>query len=148
MPPPMLDLMTSHMGDSLHSFVRVGHIQAVVKRPNITCDKKFVDPGQLNYPSFSVLFGKSRVVRYTRILTNVEAPKSSYEVAVEASSSVAVTVKPAKLFFKNVGDRLRYTVTFVSKKVVTGKDAFGSISWNSAQNQVRSPAAFTWPELF
>nr|GMC63603.1 subtilisin-like protease SBT1.8 [Ipomoea batatas] len=92
------------------------HIQAIVKRPNITCDKKFADPGQLNYPSFSVLFGKSRV--------------------------------PAKLFFKNVGDRLRYTVTFVSKKGVTGKDAFGSISWNSAQNQVRSPVAFTWPELF
>nr|GMD58874.1 subtilisin-like protease SBT1.8 [Ipomoea batatas]GME05348.1 subtilisin-like protease SBT1.8 [Ipomoea batatas] len=93
-------------------------IQAIVKAPNITCAKKLSNPGQLNYPSFSVLFGKSRI--------------------------------PTKLFFKNVGDKLRYTVTFVSKKgVVTPSNAaFGSISWNNAQNQVRSPIALSWTQLF
>ncbi|KAK4368578.1 hypothetical protein RND71_012370 [Anisodus tanguticus] len=128
----------------------LGHIQAIVKRPNVTCAKKFADPGQINYPSFSVLFGKSRVVRYTRSVTNVGAAGSVYEVVVDAPPSVSVTVKPSKLVFKRVGERLRYTVTFVSKKGVStmSKSAFGSISWNNAQNQVRSPVSYSWSQLF
>ncbi|MCD9640091.1 hypothetical protein HAX54_025163 [Datura stramonium] len=128
----------------------LGHIQAIVKRPNVTCAKKFADPGQINYPSFSVLLGKSRVVRYTRSVTNVGAAGSIYEVVVDAPPSVSVTVKPSKLVFKRVGERLRYTVTFVSKKGVStmSKTTFGSISWNNAQNQVRSPVSFSWSQLF
>ena len=126
------------------------HIQAIVKRPNVTCAKKFSDPGQINYPSFAVLFGKSRVVRYTRTLTNVGAAGSTYEVVIDAPPSVTVTVKPSKLVFKKVGERLRYTVTFVSKKGVStmSKTTFGSISWNNAQNQVRSPVSYSWSQLF
>ncbi|KAJ9551260.1 hypothetical protein OSB04_015305 [Centaurea solstitialis] len=52
---------------------------------NVTsCTKRFRDPGQLNYPSFSVVFGNSRVVRYTRRLTNVGAARSVYKVVVDA----------------------------------------------------------------
>ncbi|CAK9159212.1 unnamed protein product [Ilex paraguariensis] len=124
----------------------IEHLQAIVKRPNITCSRKLADPGQLNYPSFSVLFGKSRVVRYTRVLTNVGAAGSVYRVAIDAPPTVVVTVKPTRLAFGNVGDKQRYTVTFVSKKGAdeTTSDAFGSIAWNNAQNQVKSPVAFSW----
>lgn len=109
----------------------VEHIQTIVKRPNITCLKKFADPGQLNYPSFSVLFGKKRVVRYTRELTNVGSARSIYEVAVNGPPAISVTVKPARLVFKNVGDKLRYTVTFVSKKGATpDPNSFGSLVWS------------------
>ncbi|KAM1029928.1 hypothetical protein FF1_033858 [Malus domestica] len=31
------------------------HVQAIVKRPNVTCARKYSKPGQLNYPSFSVV---------------------------------------------------------------------------------------------
>ncbi|KAJ8543349.1 hypothetical protein K7X08_005872 [Anisodus acutangulus] len=128
----------------------LGHIQAIVKSPNVTCAKKFADPGQINYPSFSVLFGKSRVVRYTRSVTNVGASGSVYEVVIDAPLTVSVTVKPSKLVFKRVGERLRYTVTFVSKKGVStmSKSAFGSISWNNAQTRVRSPVSYSWSQLF
>lgn len=127
----------------------IPHIQTIVKHPNVTCSKKFADPGQLNYPSFSILFGKSRVARYTRELTNVGAAGSVYEVVINAPSTVGVTVNPTKLTFKNVGDKLRYTVTFVSKKGMNrmGKSLFGSISWNNAEHQVSSPVAFQWSRI-
>ncbi|KAE8676043.1 hypothetical protein F3Y22_tig00111634pilonHSYRG00015 [Hibiscus syriacus] len=34
----------------------IDHVKTIVKRPNFTCWRKFNDPGELNYPSFSVLF--------------------------------------------------------------------------------------------
>ncbi|PSS02029.1 Subtilisin-like protease [Actinidia chinensis var. chinensis] len=127
----------------------IQQVQAVAKHPNITCRRKLADPGQLNYPSFSVLFAKSKVVRYTRELTNVGAAGSVYEVAVDGPPTVAVTVKPARLVFRNVGDKLRYTVTFVSKKGAnpTARNAFGSLAWNNAQHQVRSPITYAWTQL-
>ncbi|PIN03418.1 Cucumisin [Handroanthus impetiginosus] len=123
-------------------------IQVIVKHPNVTCARKWQDPGQLNYPSFSVVFGKSRVVRYTRRLTNVGAAGSIYQVSIDAPKNVVVTVKPSKLIFKNVGDRQRYTVTFVShKRVDPSANAFGSITWKNAEHQVKSPVAFSWSPL-
>ncbi|XP_047307635.1 subtilisin-like protease SBT1.8 [Impatiens glandulifera] len=126
----------------------IEHIQTIVKHPNITCSRKFRDPGQLNYPSFSILFGKSRVVRYTRVLTNVGAAGSTYNVSVDGPEEVAVTVKPTRLVFDKVGERRRYTVTFVSKKGISPpKEAFGSLAWNNDQHQVTSQIAYSWPQL-
>lgn len=124
----------------------VDHIVAIVKRPSVNCSKKFSNPGQLNYPSFSVLFGGKRVVRYTREVTNVGAPNSVYKVVVNGAPSVGISVKPSKLSFRSVGEKKRYTVTFVSKKGVslTNKAEFGSITWSNPQHQVRSPVAFSW----
>ncbi|KAL0333688.1 UNVERIFIED_CONTAM: Subtilisin-like protease SBT1.8 [Sesamum angustifolium] len=123
-------------------------IQAIAKRSNITCARKFRDPGQLNYPSFSVLFGKSKIVKYSRELTNVGAAGSIYLVSIEAPPTVAVSVKPSKLVFKNIGDKQQYTVTFTSKKSVNPvSHAFGSITWKNAQDQVKSPVAFSWTQL-
>ncbi|GJZ24615.1 subtilisin-like protease SBT1.8 [Tanacetum coccineum] len=64
----------------------------------------------------------------------------------EAPKGVQISVKPKQLVFKNVGDKMRYTVTFVSEKGGSG-DAFGSITWKNAENQVRSPVAFGWSRL-
>lgn len=124
-------------------------IRVIAKRPNITCTKKLRDPGQLNYPSFSVLFGKSRAVSYSRELTNVGPAGSVYQVSVEVPTTVVVSVKPSKLVFKNVGDKQRYSVTFVAKKGLNPvvRNAFGSISWSDAQHQVRSPVALSWTRL-
>lgn len=124
-------------------------VQIFVKRSNVTCARRFRDPGQLNYPSFSVLFKNSRVVRYTRELTNVGAAGSVYTVSVDAPSMVSVNVKPSTLVFPNVGDKQRYTVTFVSQKGLhpLARSAFGSISWSNSQHQVKSPVAFSWTRL-
>ncbi|KAJ9141454.1 hypothetical protein P3X46_031992 [Hevea brasiliensis] len=113
---------------------------------NISCSNKFSDLGDLNYPSFSVLFKNKTSIQYSRELTNVGPVNSMYEVTVTAPSSVQVTVEPAKMVFKKVGEKQRYTVTFNNKK---NKEAavgavFGWIVWSNAQYKVSSPVAFTW----
>ncbi|XP_022754792.1 subtilisin-like protease SBT1.8 [Durio zibethinus] len=125
------------------------HVQTIVKRPNITCSTKFNDPGELNYPSFSVLFGDIRVVRYTRELTNVGPAGSSYKVTVNGPSTVGISVRPRTLDFRSVGEKKRYTVTFVAKRGTSpmARSEFGSIVWGNAKNQVRSPVSFSWTLL-
>ncbi|KAF5175291.1 Subtilisin-like protease SBT1.8 [Thalictrum thalictroides] len=124
----------------------IEHVKAIVKRPNITCSRKFADPGQLNYPSFSVSFGKKRVVRYTRILTNVGLASSVYNVNITGPANIVATVKPMKLVYNAVGQKLGYTITFVSKRGSNGMGGvqFGSIVWKSALHQVRSPISYEW----
>lgn len=127
----------------------IDHVQAIAKRSNITCTVKLNDPGELNYPSFSVLFGNSRVVRYTRELTNVGSAGSVYQVGVSGPPTVAVTVQPKRLVFRNVGEKQRYTVTFTAKQGGNQRvrSAFGSIIWYNNQHQVKSPIAYAWTVL-
>lgn len=127
------------------------HVQAIVKRPNVTCERKYSDPGQLNYPSFSIVFGSKnkRVVRYTRELTNVGAAGSVYRASVTSPSTVRTVVKPTRLVFNNVGEKQKYTVTFVASQGAekTSRSGFGSIMWSNPQHQVKSPVAFAWTQL-
>ncbi|KAJ9141453.1 hypothetical protein P3X46_031991 [Hevea brasiliensis] len=113
---------------------------------NISWSNKFSDLGDLNYPSFSVLFKNKTSIQHGRELTNVGPVNSMYEVTVTAPSTVQVSVKPAKMVFKKVGEKQRYTVTFKNKKnkkAAVGA-AFGWIVWSNAQYKVSSPVAFTW----
>lgn len=114
---------------------------------NISCPQKS-RPGDLNYPSFSVVFRNKpkHVVRYRRELTNVGPAMSVYNVKVSSPASVSVKVSPEKLVFKKLGQKLRYYVTFTSKVVDPNraKPDFGWISWVNNQHVVRSPVAFTW----
>ncbi|KAK8343091.1 hypothetical protein V6Z12_A08G277000 [Gossypium hirsutum] len=126
----------------------IDQVKTIVKRPNITCSKRFKDPGELNYPSFSVLFGDKRVVRYTRELTNVGPARSIYKVAVDGPSSVGISVRPRTLVFR--GEKKRYTVSFVAKRKRRGstvRSEHGSIVWGNAQHQVKSPVSFSWTSL-
>ncbi|VFQ95117.1 unnamed protein product [Cuscuta campestris] len=114
--------------------------------PRFHCNKNTTlkNPGSLNYPSFSVLFGeKTKVVHYTRILTNVGPAKSVYRASVEAPAFVTVSVSPKVISFNEVGERVKYTVSFVPKKGAN-KYTFGSLTWHNEQYQVRSPIAVTW----
>ena len=43
----------------------VNQVQTIVKHSNVMCSRKFSNPGELNYPSFSVFFENNGVVRYT-----------------------------------------------------------------------------------
>ncbi|KAL3623580.1 hypothetical protein CASFOL_032396 [Castilleja foliolosa] len=122
-------------------------IKLITQRKNVSCDKRFENPGQLNYPSFSVLFkyskGKAKAVVLSRELTNVGLPRSIYTVKIEGPANVKVKVEPAKLVFEKVGDKKLYTVTFEPKSNEM-IDAFGSIVWKNELHQVRSPVAFAW----
>ncbi|KAK8967042.1 Subtilisin-like protease [Platanthera guangdongensis] len=123
-------------------------IQSITKNPKISCSRKLPNPGDLNYPSFSVLFNKKsrKAVKYGRVVTNVAPKGSVYSAAIEGPAAVDVVVKPAKLVFKKEGQKLRYSVTFSWKKG-RGSEAgmaFGSITWSDGEHQVRSPISYTW----
>ncbi|XP_047951817.1 LOW QUALITY PROTEIN: subtilisin-like protease [Salvia hispanica] len=94
---------------------------------------------QLNYPSFSVLFG-SDVQMYTRTVTNVGEANSSYVVKVSAPPGVGVVVEPERLDFSELGQKLTYQVTF-TRDLNGDKFNFtqGFLVWSSTRYQVRSP---------
>ncbi|XP_068664348.1 subtilisin-like protease SBT1.8 [Aristolochia californica] len=124
------------------------HVQAVVKNSNVTCSRRIsmFKPGNLNYPSFSVHFQESkRVVTYVRELRNVGRAGSVYDVSFGGSPYIGLKIKPRRLVFRETGQKLRYSVTFVSDKGVRPLTTdFGWIMWSDHQHQVRSPVAYTW----
>uniref|UniRef100_A0A0D6R414 Subtilisin-like protease fibronectin type-III domain-containing protein n=1 Tax=Araucaria cunninghamii TaxID=56994 RepID=A0A0D6R414_ARACU len=131
-------------------------IRLLVKS-NLTCTKKarLRSPGNLNYPSFSVVFSShhdhfnrsATVVKYTRTVTNVGQGASKYRVAVSAPPTVKITVKPTTLSFQSVNQKRSYTVTFIAKRAaprLTAAASFGSITWTDGLHKVRSPVAIMW----
>ncbi|CAK9150113.1 unnamed protein product [Ilex paraguariensis] len=110
-------------------------------------------PGNLNYPSFSVVFDtNNRVVKYKRVVKNVGSLVDVvYEVQVSAPPpAVEVSVSPSKLAFSRENQTLSYEITFSSVELerVGGatKSAFGSIEWTDGVHLVRSPIAVEWRE--
>ncbi|XP_014522913.1 subtilisin-like protease SBT1.1 [Vigna radiata var. radiata] len=123
---------------------------ALLSKGNFTCTKSSaLQPGDLNYPSFAVLFGTSALkasVTFKRVVTNVGSPKISYAVKVEEPNGVSVRVEPRNISFRKTGQKLSYKVIFVSNQntTVTRNSSFGSLTWVSGRYAVRSPIAVTW----
>ncbi|XP_055817365.1 subtilisin-like protease SBT1.1 isoform X1 [Solanum dulcamara] len=124
---------------------------ALLLRENYTCptSHSFQSPGDLNYPSFAVLFDSKNqhvIQTFKRTVTNVGTPRSTYSVQVEAPYGVSVTVKPKILKFQKKGQKMRYKVRFVvaKGKRSPGDSTFGSLTWISRTHIVRSPIATTW----
>ncbi|KAL6010172.1 hypothetical protein ACLOJK_000603 [Asimina triloba] len=125
--------------------LKSGDVKTVIRNPNVTCTRKLSSAGSLNYPSFSVVFGdKRKLVEYSREVTNVGPANSAYDAAVDSPQGFDVAVKPKKLVFSQVGQKLGYSVTFALKKTESWNEAFGSITWSNPQFQVKSPVAFLW----
>lgn len=119
----------------------------------------FKNPGNLNYPSFSVVFsGGESVVTYKRTVKNVgKAADAVYEVGVAAPPGVEVSVSPSKLVFSEKEKTLSYEVTFKSGinavdaagfAIVDGaKSSFGWLEWSDgSSHRVRSQIAVLWKE--
>ncbi|KAJ1413709.1 Peptidase S8/S53 domain [Sesbania bispinosa] len=107
----------------------------LLSKGKFTCSKNSVlQAGDLNYPSFAVIFSTSALngsVTYKRVVTNVGNPKSSYAVKVEEPKGVSVRVEPRSLSFRKLGEKLSYNVTFVAygRTIATGSSSFGSLTW-------------------
>ncbi|CAL5443425.1 unnamed protein product [Camellia sinensis] len=144
--------------DYVHFLCSLGYTEdqmriLVEEEPN-PCSGFSGSPGNLNYPSFSVLFRpNNNVHELTRTVTCVgELLPEIYEVNVVnlAIDKVAMTVKPHNLICSKIGEKHRYTIKF--KTNFTAKHSsnivedmiFGSISWVSEKHAVRSPIAVMW----
>ncbi|KAM7528096.1 hypothetical protein LguiB_031506 [Lonicera macranthoides] len=86
--------------------------------------------GDLNYPSFSVMFeSENGVVKYKRKVKNVGTNVDAvYELKVNAPLGVEVSVSPSKLGFSFGSETLSYETTFSSLGGGGGAtSSFGSI---------------------
>ncbi|PIN14216.1 Cucumisin [Handroanthus impetiginosus] len=114
----------------------------IILQRQVDCSKesRILEP-ELNYPSFSIVLG-STPQTYTRTVTNVGEPNSTYDVEIISLAGVTINVKPTKLSFLNVGQKLSYNVTFTQSTSGTKTDfAQGFIKWNSSKHSARSPIA-------
>ncbi|KAL8053725.1 hypothetical protein ABFX02_05G092100 [Erythranthe guttata] len=116
-------------------------IGIIVGRKVDCSEEKSIPEAQLNYPSFSIIFG-STPQTYTRTLTNVGKANSSYVVEIASPDGVIVKVEPQKLVFPKLGDKSSYSVTFTrTNKGVMNNTTQGFIRWHTAEYSVRSPIA-------
>ncbi|KAI3936651.1 hypothetical protein MKX01_034080 [Papaver californicum] len=127
-------------------------ISVFVKSKKVDCGSVGLSsPGNLNYPSFSVVFqsGKVDTVKYKRVVMNVGSSVDAvYKARIRNRTPyVKISVSPTKLVFDKNNTSLSYEITFVSSlndPADTGKHEFGSIEWYDGVHVVRSPIAFRW----
>ncbi|XP_073047776.1 subtilisin-like protease [Primulina eburnea] len=102
---------------------------------------------QLNYPSFSLTFPSFNISTpqtYSRMVTNVGEPNSSYVVEIVPPPGIEVLVQPAKLDFSEFNQKLQYQVTFTRLNITTSNITIvqqGFLKWSSTRYSVRSPIA-------
>ncbi|XP_058106442.1 subtilisin-like protease SBT1.8 [Magnolia sinica] len=127
-------------------------LRSIVRGP-ISCSKSNKGPGQLNYPSFSVVFsGNSTIHVLTRTVTNVEELPENYTVRVinQRPDKVAILVKPRSLMFKQAYEKQSYSIMFKNKVVgrrnatETDDTESAHVIWESDNHVVRSPIVLTW----
>lgn len=102
-----------------------------------------IPEAQLNYPSFSIIFtGQTTSQVYTRTVTNVGDPSSSYDVEISLPRGVEVRVEPTTLKFSELNQKLEYKVTF-NKLTSAPNNTFvqGFLKWTSSKHSVRSPVS-------
>ncbi|XP_062154440.1 subtilisin-like protease SBT1.4 [Alnus glutinosa] len=114
------------------------------------CARKLATPGDLNYPSFSVVFKPGQdLIKYKRVVTNVGSSADAvYEVKVNAPGDVEISVSPSKLVFNAENQTQTYEIKFAGGSRSAAAAAFGSIEWSDGIHSVRSPIAVRWSTGF
>ncbi|KAL4202123.1 hypothetical protein AMTRI_Chr02g262100 [Amborella trichopoda] len=106
----------------------------------------FAKSGDLNYPSFSMVFGPGKTVaKFSRTVTNVGDARSAYAASINGPDSVRIRVDPEKLVFGAQNQSLSYSVTFEYVEGYSPLDTcFGLLTWSDGRHDVKSPIAFSW----
>ena len=63
----------------------------------------------------------------------------SHKAVIKAPPGLKVTVRPATLSFRSLGQKISFTVTVRAKADVGGKVISGSLTWDDGVHLVRSP---------
>jgi hypothetical protein len=95
----------------------------------------------LNYPSFAVAVEDGQQVNavFTRTVTNVGSPNSTYTLRTYMPASINVTVEPTVLSFSAIGEKKTFTVEVSGPKIAQQPIISGAITWNYGVYAVRSP---------
>lgn len=102
------------------------------------------EPGKawdLNYPSFalSVEDGQQIMGVFTRTVTNVGFPNSTYTATMYMPTSLSVNIEPSVLSFSAVGEKKSFTVKVYGPYISQQPIMSGAIMWNDGVHVVRSP---------
>ncbi|KAG8388580.1 hypothetical protein BUALT_Bualt02G0140100 [Buddleja alternifolia] len=106
----------------------------IIAHKSVNCTTT-IPEGQLNYPTFSVTLGSSQTFR---TVTNVGGLVSYYKVKIIAPEGVSIRVKPNKLLFTRMNQKLSYSVTFSNNSNLTSTFSQGYLQWVSTKRTVRS----------
>ncbi|CAN1833684.1 Subtilisin-like protease 1 [Linum perenne] len=109
-------------------------VNMIVQR-NVKCSNESSIPeAQLNYPTFSISLGSSQQT-YTRTVTNVGIPESTYTSKVFSPDGVDVKVTPSEIKFKQLKEKATYSITFSRAGNITRTMSQGSLVWSSADER-------------
>lgn len=95
----------------------------------------------LNYPSFSLAIedGNKILGIFTRTVTNVGSPNSTYYASISIPAPLQVKIEPAVLSFSSMGEKKSFTVEVSGPEIIQEPIISGSITWKDGLNQVRTP---------
>ncbi|GER30543.1 subtilase family protein [Striga asiatica] len=115
------------------------------KHNKVDCSRvRSIPEAQLNYPSFVLNFtgGEPVSQKYTRTVTNVGLPKSTYRVTVVPPVGIKVLVEPETLNFSRLNEKRQYQATFTRLATAPNKPFVqGFLIWSYCKYTVRSPIA-------
>lgn len=94
-----------------------------------------------NYPILSLYVedGQQIMGTFTRTVTNVGPPNSTYAANVQVPPLITVTVEPSVLTFSAVGETKRFTVKVSGPVIVQQPVVSGAITWSDGWRAVRTP---------
>ncbi|KAK8642548.1 hypothetical protein V6N13_011888 [Hibiscus sabdariffa] len=102
-------------------------MKAILRQSQWNCSQERTD---INYPSFVAMFSASspNVKNFTRIVTNVGDDQSIYQVIVETTHGMTITVEPTTLTFTNKYQKQKYAVS-VQMEGKAHPVAYGYLKW-------------------
>ncbi|XP_077247540.1 cucumisin-like [Tasmannia lanceolata] len=95
----------------------------------------------LNYPSIALSIADWHPIlgTFSRTVTNVGSPNSTYHATVSVPSLLNVTVEPSVLSFSSVGEKISFTVKVSGGVIIQQPIISGSIVWKDGVHVVRIP---------
>ncbi|KAI3906324.1 hypothetical protein MKW92_052058 [Papaver armeniacum] len=98
-------------------------------------------PHNFNYPSLgaNMRSGVPFNIDFTRTVTNVGAPNSTYKVKITSDDRLKVTVVPDVLSFGSPNEKKSFVVNVAGGGLKDDDTATGSIVWSDEVHTVRSP---------
>ncbi|KAK7397503.1 hypothetical protein VNO78_18678 [Psophocarpus tetragonolobus] len=153
-PGLIYDISTYDYVDFLCNSNYTPHNIRVITRKGADCSgaKRAGHAANLNYPSLSAVFQQQQQhhhmsTHFIRTVTNVGHPNSVYNVTIAPPPGTLVTVQPATLPFRRLGQKLNFLVRVqtTALKLSPGSSTFktGSIVWSDGNHTVTTPLLVT-----
>ncbi|CAL0314756.1 unnamed protein product [Lupinus luteus] len=95
----------------------------------------------INYPALAIDVEPtaSFTINFSRIVTNVGLPNSTYKATILPNPRIKVTVVPNILSFKSLGEKQSFVVTVIGDTLPKTTVLTSSLVWSDGIHNVRSP---------